>query len=91
MLQAVDIWSLGCVLYGMLVGRCPFKGANYQETRRNILENRIQTETLDGLTPAARDLILRMLEPCPERRLTAAEVRAKALSSRFDRLEILAR
>lgn len=48
--QAVDIWSLGCVLYMMLIGVSPFKGTTKQETKSHILNFKFDHQTLDKVS-----------------------------------------
>jgi serine/threonine protein kinase len=38
----VDIWSMGCVLFEMLVGSTPFKGSNPAELFSNIRERAVE-------------------------------------------------
>jgi serine/threonine-protein kinase ULK2 len=38
----VDIWSMGCVLYEMLVGSTPFKGSNPAELFSNIRDRSVE-------------------------------------------------
>lgn len=59
----------------MLVGHCPFKGDTRAQTQRNIVENNVRMEDLKHLSVEVRDLIRLMLDPCPEKRPTAQEVK----------------
>jgi serine/threonine protein kinase len=63
---AVDWWALGIFLYEMLYGKTPFRGADKKETYRRILWMRPQ---LTGPHSPLHDLILRLLEKDPRKRL----------------------
>ncbi|KAL1340881.1 hypothetical protein HN51_027384 [Arachis hypogaea] len=69
----VDWWSLGVVLYEMLYGTTPFKGENRKETFLGILTKEPE---LTGEKTALRDLIGRLLEKDPDRRITVGEIKS---------------
>src|SRR6478672_10278995 len=67
-----DIWSFGCVLYEMIVGRPAFRGATTSDTIAKILEHDPDWQALPTSTPASiRRLLTRCLEKDPKRRLHA--------------------
>lgn len=70
---AVDWWGLGVVLYEMLYGRTPFRGQNRKETFYRVLAK--QPELIGEQTPL-RDLIARLLEKDPEKRIGSRGVKA---------------
>jgi eukaryotic-like serine/threonine-protein kinase len=73
-----DNWAFGCVLYEMLAGRPPFKGASVTETLAAILEREPDWNAVPSTTPPAiRELLRRCLQKDRNERLpTIAEARA---------------
>jgi len=59
----VDIWSAGVVLFAMLYGTVPFKGASMDELHRLILKG--QYSLKDDISVEARDILRKLLEINP--------------------------
>ncbi|CAI7876130.1 unnamed protein product [Closterium sp. NIES-54] len=77
--KRADVWSMAVVLCAMLTGRVPFAGkdrADAEGLRRSILRGAINfsAPAWASVSASARDLVRRMLEVDPRRRLKAAEV-----------------
>lgn len=76
--MAVDMWSVGCILYFMLMGIPPFYSHNKNEEESDdeifdaILEGKINFPR--PLSPLAKDLIFQLLEKDPQKRITAEQV-----------------
>ena len=65
-----DIWSFGCVLYEMLVGRRAFEGEDVTETLARVLQSEPNFAALPQATPpSVRRLLVRCLEKDRNRRL----------------------
>ncbi|BAS83302.1 serine/threonine-protein kinase WAG1 [Oryza sativa Japonica Group] len=72
--NGVDWWAFGVFLYELVYGRTPFKGHAKDATLKNILAKQVTYPQLDGEADAAqlRDLIGRLLERDPRRRMGSA-------------------
>lgn len=66
------MWSAGVVLYALLYGNVPFKGANMKELHKQIIEADYQLK--DEVSQEARDLIKGLLTRNPKQRLTVDKV-----------------
>lgn len=71
--EKVDIWSCGIILYILLCGYPPFHGATKEETIKKIQHSPLRFENLDWMstTEEAKDLIIKMLEKDPAKRIDA--------------------
>jgi serine/threonine protein kinase len=69
-----DYWAVGAILYEFLTGVPPFHGETPSETFQNIVKGISSSDDLEDFTPEAQDLIAKLLEPNPEKRLGAQSI-----------------
>ncbi|PGH27047.1 AGC/AKT protein kinase [Polytolypa hystricis UAMH7299] len=92
--KAVDWWTLGVLLYEMLTGLPPFYDENTNDMYRKILQEPLTFPGPDIVPAAARDLLTRLLDRDPQRRLGAngaAEIKAHHFFSNIDWRKLLQR
>lgn len=68
----VDVWSLGCILYTLLVGKPPFETQTLKDTYTRIKKNEYHIPSRVG--PLAKNLIQRLLQHEPAKRPSVAEI-----------------
>eukprot|EP00730_Choanoeca_flexa_P001126 TRINITY_DN10488_c0_g1_i1.p1 TRINITY_DN10488_c0_g1~~TRINITY_DN10488_c0_g1_i1.p1 ORF type:complete len:652 (+),score=201.66 TRINITY_DN10488_c0_g1_i1:146-2101(+) len=70
----VDIWSIGCILYTMLVGKPPFETRDIKTTYSKIKRNDYRIPSSLNLSPEAQDLIRMLLHRDPAQRPKVDEI-----------------
>ncbi|KFD49138.1 hypothetical protein M514_09962 [Trichuris suis] len=68
----VDIWAIGCILYTLLVGKPPFETDSLKDTYARIQRNEYHVPS--RLSPAARQMIQRILQTDPKNRPNVTEL-----------------
>ncbi|SAM84858.1 related to serine/threonine protein kinase [Ustilago bromivora] len=69
---ASDIWSCGIILFALLCGRLPFDDPNIQQLLGKVRAGKFVMP--EWLEPASKDLIWRMLEVDPEKRIKMVDI-----------------
>ena len=92
--KTVDWWTLGVLLYEMLTGLPPFYDENTNEMYRKILQEPLHFPGPEIVPAAAKDLLQKLLDRNPERRLGAAgasEIKAHHFFANIDWRKLLQR
>ncbi|RYP19268.1 hypothetical protein DL765_003469 [Monosporascus sp. GIB2] len=67
--KAVDWWSFGALAYDLMTGNPPFRGGNHAKIQQNIVKQKLILPYFLG--PDAKDLLTRLLNKNPTKRLGA--------------------
>ena len=76
--KAIDIWALGVTLYCFVYGHIPFQAETPFEMYAAILNDPLTFDEDEDVTDSLKDLLRRMLEKDPTKRITISEIKAHA-------------
>ncbi|CAK84231.1 unnamed protein product (macronuclear) [Paramecium tetraurelia] len=69
--ETCDEWSLGCIMYVLLFGEPPFSGQNIHQLEQQI--NKPNLNFRLNISAECQDLITKLLEPNPNKRITCLQ------------------
>jgi len=70
----VDIWSLGVLMFELLVGKAPFDAPETEQTQLRIRSDEVAFPEDGTVSAEARELLLALLQKNPDRRLSLQAV-----------------
>ena len=73
---AIDIWALGCILFGLVTGTLPFNGKTTIEIRNSILNLNYRLPSDMGFSLDFKDLLSRILILDPNKRIKITDILA---------------
>ncbi|CAH2064808.1 unnamed protein product, partial [Iphiclides podalirius] len=72
--ERVDLWSVGVILYECLFGRAPYSSATFKELVDKIQRQApIELPPKSSISPGCQDLLSRLLQHDPDRRISYEE------------------
>ena len=77
--KAVDVWSLGITLYCLVHGRCPFEEQDILLLSEKVLHDKVE---FGNISTSLKNLISRMLEKDPSKRITVPEMKVHSWVTR---------
>jgi polo-like kinase 1 len=70
----VDIWSIGVIIYTLIIGKPPFETSDVKTTYKRIRMNAYNFPDTGTISDAAKDLITKILNNDPTKRPTIDEI-----------------
>ncbi|WVQ80413.1 hypothetical protein IAT38_002518 [Cryptococcus sp. DSM 104549] len=70
----VDVWSVGVILYTLLIGKPPFQTKDVKAIYKRIRENRYEFPPDKEISSSAQELIMSILNTNPEKRPTLDQI-----------------
>ena len=73
--EKYDVWSIGAILYLLLLGQAPFDGEDDNTICQKIISEEIDYENkrIKELSPVAVDFLKKLLEKNPNKRISSAK------------------
>ncbi|KAJ3417523.1 3-phosphoinositide dependent protein kinase-1 [Chytridiales sp. JEL 0842] len=69
-----DIWAVGCILYQLVAGKPPFKGANEYQTFQKIIK--LEYTMPETFASQTKDIVTQILHLNPEKRPSIIQLKA---------------
>jgi serine/threonine protein kinase len=70
----IDVWAIGCILFGMLYGKLPFWGNSEDEFAQSILKSKPKFDPKIPISLECKQILIKMLDKDPNKRLDILEL-----------------